>query len=235
MKKYAAIAGLICSMTLPAGAYLPGTSTLSIQGGFSGTNNNVSWSSLGPGFHDERVADAGGAVGGQYFFYPAAPLGLGLDLNYSALREHSATDVFSDANANSKFRPTTYLAMVKFSRPWGIVRPYLFGGLGGHTTNLSLSLTPLNGSATKQIIDQTSSGFASAFGVGLDIFVAPAVFVGGEYRFTYLGSSTYRVTSVGSSLGYSDAKTDLSLSSFFVRIGMRFGGIGEAPSRSSGY
>src|SRR5581483_4615247 len=75
--------------------------------------------------------------------------------------------------------------IVKLAYPRGHCRPYVFAGVGGHDSTLTLSGVPAPGvpwPLSGQLIDKSSKGAAFGGGIGLDIFMTDSFFMGLEYR-----------------------------------------------------
>jgi hypothetical protein len=233
MKKMMMLAALMIMCPLSARAdFQKGSQTLNFHIGGGSTQNEFEWSSSSPDGRDEEAADGGPAGGGQYVYYlHASPgIGIGFDISHTGLKDHSASQVFPNLDSNSNFKPTTFLAIGKLAYPRGMFRPYLLGGIGLHSTDMLLELTPNNATwadtgttETRRVIDGSGNGFAAALGVGLDWFPIETLFFGLELRTTYLGSSGYGVTSEGRRIGFTEAEGDLSFSNIFLRAGFKFG------------
>jgi len=231
MKSNILCVGIVSFMSLwvhvSAGEY---PRTVRVHLGGSSSQNEFDWSDSGGS--KAKVASPGSDVGLQFLHQiPSAPsLSAGVDLNYAKLSWEENQRVFPNVLNRSRFESTTLMAVLKWSKPEGTFRPFLFGTVGVHSTSFFLEIKPEEGmvwsdtstSEPRDIVDGRGSSLAAGFGGGVDVYLSPRIFFGVELRATYLANANYGVTGFGESKDFTDAKGDLSFANLLLCVGTRF-------------
>ena len=170
-----------------------GSQTIAVFGGLSGSSAHYSYQ---PGT-DRPVTGAGGAIGGQYVYYAkgSPAIGIGLDLNSSMNGTRTDDDLLAGGyNTDQRLKSVIGLAIVKLAYPHGLFRPYVFGGMGVHSSSQLLTATPQPGvtwpnpplGGQRVLVDEHKTSFALGGGVGFDLFLTETFFLGTELRGTLL-------------------------------------------------
>ncbi len=207
-----------------------GSNMLAIFGGGGYTTSKFDLGNTGG---RERVADGGGTWGGQwiYFFKDHPVVGLGIDGSHTRLDDHETLDLVFGANSTSHMRSTVIMAVAKLAYPTGHVRPYIFGGLGGHRSSVYLAAQPYGGAAwsdthtteRRVLLDESKSSLAVGYGFGFDVFFTDEVFLGLEYRGTFLGHDRFDETPAAESAGLRFERSGLNTQALLLRAGVKFG------------
>ncbi len=207
-----------------------GSSMLAVFGGagFSSTQFD-----LGDTGGQERISDGGGTWGAQwvYFFRDHPVLGVGIDGSSNRLDDHHTLDLVRGTDATSHQHSSIIMAIFKLAYPTGHIRPYFFGGLGGHRSTVFLSAQPYSSNTwadtgttePRILVDETKSSLALGYGLGFDIFFTDEVFLGLEYRGTFLGHKDFDETAQARSVGLRFEKSGLDVQALLLRAGVKFG------------
>jgi opacity protein-like surface antigen len=207
-----------------------GSNMLAIFGGGGYSTTDLD---LGASGGRQLIANGGGTWGGQwiYFFRNNPALGIGIDGSSTRLDDRDTLDLVIGKDATSHLHSTIIMAVVKLAYPTGHVRPYIFGGLGGHRSSVYLAAQPYSSNTwadtgtteRRVLVDETKSSLALGYGVGFDVFFTDEVFVGVEYRGTFLGHDDFDETPGAQSAGLRLEKSGLDVQALLLRAGFKFG------------
>src|SRR5438552_3130223 len=188
-------------------------------------------------------AGAPGFSGGfQYLNHVTPALGLGADFNLSNTGEAKSASLVPGGNSSVNLKSAVLLLMVRRNlNAAGPTAPYLFAGLGFHSTTLQLKTAPAAGfgwadtgtTEQRDVINDTQSGVALALGGGVDFYLSKVLFLGLEGRYQLLGNATYSATPNTTLLtGVTGVKGSFGMVNFLARLGYKFGGSDVAPAAS---
>ena len=122
------------------------------------------------------------------------------------------------------------LAVVRLAYPKGQLRPYIFGGLGGHHSSQQLSAHPVagvtwanGGTEERMLVDRRKTAPALGFGIGLDLFPTDSFFIGTELRAIWLAGLNTDDSAALRAEGFrSDRSEGTTQSYFLMRLGWAF-------------
>lgn len=230
MKRLLLSLGLFLSLVRPGSADInAGDSFLVLQGGAGSTDSDFDLN--GP--EKRPVTAVGGAYGAQFVhFIKASPaIAVGVDGMGSLNSTYKADDLIGGFNSEHRMKSAVFMAIAKLAYPKGMYRPYIFGGMGGHSSSLFLSAQPRSGSTwsgggtdNRVLVDEHKGGFAFGYGIGMDLHVNDNVFLGFELRGTFLGGLRRRRTDVATASGIViDNERAVTQHNLLMRLGYRFG------------
>lgn len=207
----------------------PGDTTVAIFGGAAGSNTSYDFR----GNDEKSVTGGGGGFGFQALHYTPNSLAtaIGLDVAHSPNGTGRRDDMIHGFESDARLKSTTVLFMGKLIFPKGKLRPYLFSGIGVHSSSLFLSAHPLSGRTwsdggtdTRVLVDERKTSLALGYGIGIDIFPVENIFFGLELRGVWLGGLRRRLTREAqvNGLGLRDDGS-VEQGNLFARVGIKFG------------
>ena len=225
----AALAVLFLSLAAVSRAdFTRGRQSLALFGGFGGTSSQYDYQ---PGDRS-TVTGAGGAFGAQYFYYltGSPAIAIGADLTSSLNANAHDDSLLSGYDATARMRSFVGLLTGRLSYPRGLLRPYLFAGIGAHHSRQQLTAQPQSGVAwpgggtdARVLIDDDETSAAFAGGIGLDIFLRDSFFVGAELRSVWLvGLNTDDNAAIRAAGFRVDEKQGVDQGNVFLRAGVVF-------------
>jgi hypothetical protein len=232
MKRF--LAAMVVMIFASSGAYADltkGSQTAAIFGGVGGSETQYDYE---PGDR-ENVTSGGGAVGAQYLYYVTGnnifSIGVGGDVAHSFNSDNDTDEMLDGKNASARLKSTVVLPIVRATFLQGVFRPYIFTGLGFHSSSQKLTATPQagttwsgGGTETRTLIDENATGLAVGGGIGVDIFPTESFFFGMELRGAWLNDLDTDDTLAIRNAGYTE-DTDsngISQGNLFFRVGMKF-------------
>src|SRR5690349_12153224 len=147
MKRLVCFAVLILTLSRNTQAVIKaGDQTLTGGGGVMAPTSNVDLTNAGGG--TTKVGSVGGAAYGQYLYYVTPNLGLGADINFAASGDETSTSVIPRGITTNSFKSTLVLLMARANLSnTGPTVPYVFAGVGFHSTTLDMKTMPQPGFA----------------------------------------------------------------------------------------
>jgi len=184
------------------------------------------------GTGSERIGEAGGAGGIQVLVPINDRIGVGLDYLANNFGEKTSDALLPPFHADYKFHSNVVLVGARLSMSdKEKFRPFIFGGMGFHSTSLWADLNPTTGfvwsdthtTEKRRIVDSSSTGFAAAFAGGFDYSVSSVVSIGAEARYEYLAQTNFTtksISAVTSTVG--EIKGDSSALAILARLSLHF-------------
>jgi len=156
---------------------------------------------------------------------------VGVDALGSPNGTFHSDELIGGVNTEARMKSTVVMAVAKLAFPRGTFRPYLFAGLGGHSSSLFLSGQPQagvawanGGSDTRVLVDEHKTSVAIGYGIGLDAFLNENFFLGLELRGTQLGGLRTRPTAAATAAGFTmEDKGPVEQGNILFRLGWKFG------------
>jgi opacity protein-like surface antigen len=231
IKTWSSIAACFFMAGIARADFSKGDQTIALFGGGGG-----SWDLYDLKGPDKApVTGGGGAFGGQYLYYLSGTpaIAVGIDGTESMNGTDRSNVLIEHTNTSASMKSTVVMAIARLSFPRGVCRPYIFTGLGGHSSSLFLSGKPYGGQTwsdggtdSRVIVDQHRTSVALGYGVGMDFFPAENFFFGVEVRGVWLANLNREITAQGSASGISsDSDYDgaVTQGNILGRLGWRFG------------
>jgi hypothetical protein len=210
--------------------YTKGTAMFQIYGGGAGLNGH--YDRAGVSRDEEDYADGGSLIGGQflYFFHDSPCLAAGFDISHADFAKHDSTQLLTNRLTRSSASDTTGLAILRLSYPSGHFRPYVQGGVGAHSTSLTLQAIPINATTwrdaatteTRNLYDDGHVGPAMEGAVGIHIFFTERFFVGVELKVLSLIGKDFIPTAAGVTEGLGNTRGSVSESGLGLMLGLGF-------------
>ena len=198
----AMLAGLLLASSQAMAQTKVGTHQLGLDLGFA---NPLSNTDLGNG-DSERLGQTGPAFGINYLYQPHPNFSFGGDFNY----KYQGTETFPQPHGGASVTSSvwTMLAIGRFDfMPLSPLRPYAMAGAGFGGARRSVTYAnPFFNS------ERTSMGPAFALGGGADYDINSDWLVGGELRYTVVGTDN---NDIGASI--------VSTFDFLAKVGYKFG------------
>jgi hypothetical protein len=231
MKRPCMMMALIAALGAVAHAdFTPGSQTAAIFGGFGGSNTQYSYQ---PGT-DRPVSGGGAAFGAQYLYYVrnSPAIAVGFDLASSMNGTRTDDDLLAGGyDTDARVKSTIGLFIAKLAYPRGLFRPYLFGGLGFHSSSQLLTATPHAGvtwpnapaNGTRVLVDEHTGGLSLGLGIGFDLFLTETLFAGMELRGSWLQGLDTDDNAAVRNAGYTARDTNgVTQGNIFFRTGVKF-------------
>jgi len=207
--------------------FTKGSQTIAVIGGFSGSGSTYDYE---PG-HSQPVTGGGGAFGAQYMYYlkDSPAIAIGADILSSPNGDRSDDDLLAGYDTTQRLKSVAGLVVARLSFPRGFFRPFIFGGMGAHSSSQKLMARPRSGSwpgggnEVRALIDEDATSFALGAGVGFDLFFTESLFLGSEIRGTWLAGLNTEDNAALRSAGFtSDSDDGITQGNILLRLGLKF-------------
>lgn len=181
----------------------------------------------------DSLAAAGVAAGARFLTRVAPALMLGGELQTLKPSERQSGVLIRNGYTNSKFESLLLLIEAKLMpRGKRRFRPYLMGGLGFHSTAMTIDTAPNTGFAwantgtreTRKVVDTRKTAGALTLQAGADFPLSDRVVAGLSAAWYSLGKASYESTAVIKQTNptFAGIEGPISSTCILVHLGMRF-------------
>ena len=187
--------------------YAKGMTMFQIYGG--GASVDGHYRQPGVNEDEQKFADGGGLIGGQFLYFTSDSVSVGFDISHAGFDSHLSNQLLTNRQTDSSASDTLGQFIGRLSFPRGHFRPYIQGGFGGHYTRLDLKGHPINGTTwsdtgtieSRDLVDNGHAGLAISGAVGIHIYFTERFFIGAEYKRTALMGRRFDITNAGAREG----------------------------------
>jgi opacity protein-like surface antigen len=181
------------------------------------------------GAGSDKIGSSGGAFGVQVMVPVTDQLSVGGDFLASDLGAKTSDALITGLHSDYHLHANTFLVGAKLASKRDKIEPFLFGGLGIHSTSMVADLSPMPGLAwadtgtteARRVIDDSATGFAMALALGLDYYVTPSLSLGAEARYEYLAKTDFETVPI-SGAGTATIQGNTSAIALLIRAAVHF-------------
>jgi opacity protein-like surface antigen len=181
------------------------------------------------GAGSDRIGSNGGAVGVQVMFPVTENVSVGGDFLASDLGSKTSDALITGLHTDYHVHAKTFLACAKLASKRDKIEPFLFGGLGLHSSSMLADISPMSGLAwsdtgtteTRRVIDDSTMGFAAAMALGLDYYMSDKLSLGAEARYEYLAKTDFTSSNIAGA-GTATISSNTSAIALLVRASIHF-------------
>jgi len=179
----------------------------------------------------DDIGKSGVAAGIQLMVPVHERISVGFDFLNHNFGEKTSDVLLPPTRATYQLDSRTFLAAGRLDFPHEKIRPFIFLGLGFHSSSMEADLEPTAGLAwsdtgtteKRRIIDDSGTAFASALALGADFSVSSAAYIGFEARYSYFGKTTFHTRSISAtSSTVGEIEGDTSSIDLLARLSFRF-------------